>query len=203
MHKKIDKEGILIVWVYTLWCMQVEKTAIEGLLILEPKAFSDERGFFMEIYNEGVYKSLGIDERFVQDNMSVSRKGVVRGLHFQSEPHAQGKLVSVLQGSVFDVAIDIRPKSPTFGKYVSVELSAENKKQFFVPKGFAHGFMTLEDNTIFTYKCSNPWNKESEIGIIWDDEDLAINWPEGEKIISEKDKALGSFKEYKEKFGYK
>lgn len=181
--------------------MQITKTNIEGLVILEPKAFADDRGFFMESYNHEIYVGLGIVDTFVQDNISVSKKGVLRGLHFQTEPHAQGKLVSVLRGSVLDVAVDIRVGSPTFGKHVTVELSAENKKQFFVPAGFAHGFMSLEDNTMFSYKCTNTYHKECEGGIRFDDEDLAITWPEGEKLISDKDKILLSFKEYKKSLG--
>jgi dTDP-4-dehydrorhamnose 3,5-epimerase len=181
--------------------MQITKTEIEGLVILEPKAFADDRGFFMESYNQEVYKGLGITDIFVQDNISVSKKGALRGLHFQMEPHAQGKLVSVLRGSVFDVAVDIRASSPTFGKYVAVELSAENKKQFFVPAGFAHGFMALTDDTMFSYKCTDVYHKESEGGLRFDDENLAILWPEGEKLVSDKDKVQPSFKEYKSKLG--
>jgi dTDP-4-dehydrorhamnose 3,5-epimerase len=181
--------------------MQITKSEIEGLVILEPKAFADDRGFFMESYNQEVYKGLGITDIFVQDNISVSKKGALRGLHFQMEPHAQGKLVSVLRGSVFDVAVDIRASSPTFGKYVAVELSAENKKQFFVPAGFAHGFMALTDDTMFSYKCTDVYHKESEGGLRFDDENLAILWPEGEKLVSDKDKVQPSFKEYKSKLG--
>ncbi|HCC06240.1 TPA: dTDP-4-dehydrorhamnose 3,5-epimerase [Candidatus Nomurabacteria bacterium] len=181
--------------------MEVIKTDFEGLFIVELKAFFDERGYFMESYNENFYKTLGISDNFVQDNISVSKKGVVRGLHFQSTPHAQGKLVSVLRGKVFDVAVDIRKDSPTFGKYFSCELSEENKKQVFIPAGFAHGFMSLVDNTIFSYKCTEVWNKESEGGLLWNDEEISITWPDGEKIISEKDKVQDSFKVLKSKIG--
>lgn len=183
--------------------MQVEKTNLEGLLVISPQSFEDERGFFMESYNEDKYKTFGITEKFVQDNISLSHKGVIRGLHFQKEPYSQGKLVSVLRGKVLDVAVDIRPHSPTFGKYVAVELSFENKKQFFIPSGFAHGFVALEEDTLLLYKCTNLYNKDSESGILWSDEELAINWGKGEKIVSEKDKVLGTFKMYKELLGIK
>jgi len=181
--------------------MQVIKTDFEGLFIVELKAFFDERGYFTESYNENFYKTLGITDNFVQDNISVSKKGVVRGLHFQNVPHAQGKLVSVLRGKVFEVAVDIRKDSPTFGKYFSCELSEENKKQVFIPVGFAHGFMALVDDTIFSYKCTDVWNKESEGGLLWNDEEINIVWPDGEKVISEKDKTQDSFKVLKSKIG--
>ncbi len=181
--------------------MEIIKTEIEDLFIIELKAPSDERGFFMELYNKFKYKDMGIIGEFLQDNVSISHKGVVRGLHFQINPHSQGKLVSVLNGSVFDVAVDLRPQSKTFGKYETVILSAENKKQFFIPEGFAHGFMSLEDNTLFAYKCTNVWNKESERGIVWNDKELSIPWPEGEKIVSEKDNLLESFTGFKKSIG--
>lgn len=181
--------------------MKLIKTDFEGLFIIELKAFPDERGYFMESYNESLYKALGIKDDFVQDNISVSKSGVIRGLHFQNSPHAQGKLVSVLRGKVFDVAVDLRKDSLTFGKYFSCELSEENKKQIFIPAGFAHGFMALTDNTIFSYKCTDLWKKESEGGLLWNDEEIAILWPEGEKIVSEKDKAQDSFKVFKNKIG--
>lgn len=181
--------------------MNITKTDIEGLLIIEPKIFADDRGFFMETYNKQVYETLGISSAFVQDNLSLSKKGTVRGLHFQNDPHAQGKLVSVLKGKVLDVAVDVRPESPTFGKHFTIELSEENKKQFFVPAGFAHGFMALADDTIFVYKCTDTYSKECEEGIIYNDSTLAIQWPEGEKIISEKDMILQTFESFKEKRG--
>lgn len=183
--------------------MNVEKTYIEGLLILTPKIFTDDRGFFLETYNENNYKSLGITEDFVQDNMSCSKKGVIRGLHFQRDPHGQGKLVFVPKGRVLDITVDIRPSSPTFGKYFAIELSSENKKQLFVPTGFLHGFVALDDDTLFSYKCTNNYNKESEAGVIWNDEDLAVNWGDGEKIISDKDGVLSTWKELKESLGVK
>lgn len=181
--------------------MEVIKTDFEGLFIVELKAFFDERGYFMESYNENLYKTLGITDNFLQDNISVSKTGVVRGLHFQNSPHDQGKLVSVLRGKVFDVAVDIRKDSPTFGKYFSCELSEENKKQIFIPAGFAHGFMALADNAIFSYKCTDLWNKESEGGLLWNDEEIAIAWPDGGKIVSEKDKTQDSFQVLKSKMG--
>ncbi len=172
--------------------MEVKKTKIDGLLIITPQVFGDDRGFFVETYNAERYKEMGVDVNFVQDNLSKSQKGVLRGLHFQNEPFAQGKLVQVVTGKVLDVAVDIRKDSPTFGEYVSVELSAENKKQFWVPAGFAHGFVALEDDTIFSYKCTNVYNPESEGGLLWDDEEVAIDWKLKENginkpILAEKD----------------
>ena len=182
--------------------MNVIKTAIEGLLIIEPDVFGDERGFFVETYNVPRYQDSGIGETFVQDNLSQSKKGVLRGLHYQAPPFAQGKLVQVLQGKVFDVAVDIRFGSPTFGQYVAVELSAENKKQFWIPAGFAHGFLALEDDTLFAYKCTNVYAKEHDRGVRWNDPAIGIEWPRlhpptggsmvdkgaiDEYIISEKD----------------
>lgn len=167
--------------------MQIHTTMIEGILILEPKIFSDERGFFVETYNAARYGAAGVPALFVQDNLSCSKKGVVRGLHFQSPPFAQAKLVQVTQGSVFDVAVDIRVGSPTFGKYVSVELSAENHRQFFIPAGFAHGFMALEDDTLFQYKCTNVYAPDHDGGIRYDDPDIGIVWPSIPPLVSEKD----------------
>lgn len=176
--------------------MNIIETKIKGLLILEPKVFGDDRGWFMESFNQKNFEK-ALDERgldipqFVQDNHSYSQKGVLRGLHYQTEPYAQGKLVRVVQGKAWDVAVDIRKNSPTFGQWVGIELSGENHKQFWIPAGFAHGFLTLEDNTQFLYKTTNYYNKESEGAIIWDDPDLKIEWPI-EKIenilISDKDK---------------
>jgi dTDP-4-dehydrorhamnose 3,5-epimerase len=173
--------------------MKVAKTEIEGLLIIELDVFGDDRGFFVETYNKERYIKNGIDVEFVQDNLSKSVKGVLRGLHFQKPPFAQGKLVQVISGSVLDVAVDIRRGSETFGKWVSVELSEKNKKQFWIPEGFAHGFVALEDDTIFSYKCTNLYNKESEGAIMWNDNDLDIDWQLekygiNEPIISDKDR---------------
>ena len=173
------------------------KTPIEELIIVEPTVFEDERGFFMESYNYRNFKQGGIDVNFVQDNHSKSQKGVLRGLHFQKE-HPQGKLVRVIKGKVFDVAVDLRKGSSTFGKWFGIELSGENKKQFYIPPGFAHGFLSLEDNTEFLYKCTDYYCPEDEYGIIWNDPTINIHWPIEEVnklIISDKDKALPTFKE--------
>lgn len=179
------------------------ETGIKDLLIIEPQIFEDSRGFFFESYNYNDFKELGIENIFVQDNHSKSLKGVLRGLHFQKGEYSQAKLVRVLKGAVLDVAVDLRENSETFGKYFIVELSEENKKMFFIPRGFAHGFLTLEDNTEFFYKCDNFYNPKSEAGIIWKDIDLNIEWNlqkygiiEDDLIISEKDKKNISFKEY-------
>jgi dTDP-4-dehydrorhamnose 3,5-epimerase len=168
--------------------MNFIKGDIEGLWILEPKVFGDNRGYFLESFREEQFiKTTGFNGQFVQDNESMSSKGVLRGLHLQKPPMAQSKLVRVVQGSVLDVAVDIRKDSPTYGHYQSVLISAENKRQFFVPEGFAHGFLTLEDHTIFQYKCSNYYSPEHEMGILWSDEDLAIDWNYNNPLISEKD----------------
>ena len=181
--------------------MNVIETKIEGLLILEPRVFGDERGWFMESFNqqrfEAALKALNLPiPTFVQDNHSCSQKGVLRGLHFQREPYAQGKLVRVVQGKVWDVAVDIRPNSKTYGEWVGVELSAENKTMFWIPEGFAHGFLALEDNTQFLYKTTNYYNKESEGAIIWNDPTLAIQWllyEIEEILVSDKDKLATQF----------
>ncbi len=168
--------------------MNVIQTKIPDLLIIEPKVFGDERGFFVETYNQPRYQEMGISGVFVQDNLSKSKKGVLRGLHYQAPPFAQGKLVTVLAGAVLDVAVDIRQGSPTFGEYVAVELTAENKRQFWIPEGFAHGFVTLEDNTVFAYKCTNVYSPEHDRGVKYDDKAIGIEWPAiGELTISEKD----------------
>lgn len=168
-------------------------TKLEGCYILEPKVIVDERGYFMESFNEKRFQE-GIEEEihFVQDNQSYSTKGVLRGLHYQTGEHAQAKLVRVLSGEVLDIAVDIRPESETFGEHVAILLSGENQKQFFVPRGFAHGFLVLSETATFFYKCDNFYNKESEGGIIFNDPKLNINWqfPESELIISEKDQIL-------------
>ncbi|WP_207533860.1 dTDP-4-dehydrorhamnose 3,5-epimerase [Desertivirga arenae] len=178
--------------------MNIIPTAIEGLVIIEPKVWKDDRGYFYESYNKKIFADAGIHAEFVQDNQSFSQKGTLRGLHGQADPFAQGKLVRVIQGKVIDVAVDIRRNSPTYGQHVSIELSAENFRMFWVPPGFLHGFVTLEDNTIFTYKVTNLYDKASEIGVIWNDTDLDIDWgikPE-EAILSEKDKLLPAFKDF-------
>lgn len=168
-------------------------TKLEGCFIIEPKVILDERGYFMESFNENTFQK-GVNQQvhFVQDNQSFSSKGVLRGLHYQTGEHAQAKLVRVLQGEVLDVAVDIRPDSPTFGNYEAVILSGENQKQFFVPRGFAHGFLVLSETATFFYKCDNFYNKESEGGMYYADPKLNINWqlPENEIVLSEKDKQL-------------
>jgi dTDP-4-dehydrorhamnose 3,5-epimerase len=165
-------------------------TKLDGCFIIEPKIIADERGYFMESFNEMAFQ-LGVGQpvHFVQDNQSFSSRGVLRGMHYQTGSHAQAKLVRVLSGEVLDVAIDIRPGSETFGQHVSVVLSAENQKQLFIPRGFAHGFLVLKPNTTFFYKCDNFYNKESEGGILFDDRALGIDWNfEGDLIVSDKDK---------------
>lgn len=171
------------------------ETGIEGLYLIEPKVFGDSRGFFMESYNKRDFLEIGITDEFVQDNHSKSKKGVLRGLHFQKNPKEQSKLIRVIRGSVFDVALDLRKNSPTYGKYFTTIISEENKRMLYIPKGFAHGFLTLEDNTEFIYKCDEYYCPEYEDGIIWNDESLNIPWPEmKDLIISEKDGKLGKFK---------
>ena len=180
--------------------MNITKTDIEGLIIIEPQIFKDSRGGFFESWNAKKFKQLGINEDFVQDNQSVSSKGVLRGLHFQNPPYAQAKLVRVIEGSVLDVAVDLRKNSPTYGKHVSVILTEQNNKSFFIPKGFAHGFLSLEDNTVFNYKCSDYYNKESEGSLLWNDEDLKIDWQIDNPLVSEKDLQADLFKNFKTKF---
>ena len=179
------------------------QTGLEGLLMFEPRVFEDSRGYFFEAYNESVFHEAGVKYKFVQDNQSFSRYGVIRGLHYQLNPHAQCKLVRVLEGAILDVAVDIRRKSPTFGKHFSVELSAENKKQLLVPHGFAHGFSVLSPTAAVLYKCDALYNKESEGGIIYNDAELGIDWqvPASDAIVSEKDTLLPSFKECRNNFG--
>jgi dTDP-4-dehydrorhamnose 3,5-epimerase len=175
--------------------MNIVKTPIEGLLVIEPKVWVDERGYFLETFHQNWFKELDIQVDFVQDNQSFSNRGVLRGLHCQAAPYAQGKLVRVIKGEVVDIAVDIRENSPTYGQHFSIHLSEENKKLVWVPPGFLHGFITLKDETIFTYKVSNYYHKESEVGVIWNDKTLNIDWilSESELIISDKDKNLGTF----------
>lgn len=182
--------------------MKFIETPIKGLIIIEPKVWKDNRGYFYESYNEKLFKEAGIDAKFVQDNQSFSQKGTLRGLHAQANPFAQGKLVRTIQGRVLDIAVDIRKNSPTYGQYISVELSGDNFKMFWVPPGFLHGFITLEDNTIFSYKVTNLYDKASEIGVLWNDPDLNIDWKFDTKnaILSEKDTLLQSFKDFKSPF---
>lgn len=180
------------------------ETEIQDLVIIEPTVFEDSRGFFLESYNYNDFKEIGIDNIFVQDNHSKSSKGVLRGLHFQKGEFAQAKLVRVLKGAVLDIAVDLRKDSQTFGKYVAIELSEENKRMFFIPRGFAHGFLALTDEVESYYKCDNFYAPQAEDGLVWNDDDLKIEWNfkkykinEKELIISEKDKKNKSFLEYK------
>ncbi len=182
--------------------MNISNTKIEGLKIIEPRIFPDDRGYFYESYSEKKYREAGIDASFVQDNQSFSQKGALRGLHGQADPFAQGKLVRVLQGRVLDVAVDIRKSSPTFGQYVTIELTGENHKQFWVPPGFLHGFVTLEDDTIFTYKVTSYYDKASEIGVLWNDPTLNIDWQTdlSNVLLSPKDEILPTFAHFKSPF---
>ncbi|HUH28977.1 dTDP-4-dehydrorhamnose 3,5-epimerase [Gelidibacter sp.] len=176
--------------------MRIEETNLKDCYLITPKIFTDERGSFFESFNKQQFLKLtGLSIEFVQDNQSESQKGVLRGLHFQTGDFGQAKLVRVITGSVLDVAVDIRPESKTFGQHFSMVLSAQNNKQLYIPRGFAHGFLVLEDHTIFSYKCDNYYNKASESGIIFNDQTLQINWKfsESELIISEKDKELPTF----------
>ena len=170
--------------------MEVIKTAIDGPVIIEPRIFRDDRGYFFESFSEREFKEKVADVHFVQDNESRSCYGVVRGLHFQKPPHAQAKLVRVIRGAVLDVAVDIRLGSPTFGRYVAVELTGDNHRQLFIPRGFAHGFSVLSDEVVFQYKCDNFYAPQSEGAIAWDDPDLGIDWkvPADKVILSEKDR---------------
>lgn len=180
--------------------MIFKETKLKGCFIIEPKIIKDERGYFMESYNEKKFnQGIGQEVTFVQDNQSFSTKGVLRGLHYQCGEHAQAKLVRVLQGEVLDVAVDLRPDSETFGQYEAVLLSAENQTQFFVPRGFAHGFLVLSETATFFYKCDNFYNAASEGGILYNDETVNINWnfPTSELIISEKDQRLPNLKNAK------
>ena len=166
--------------------MNLTRFNIDGLLLIEPKVFGDPRGFFMETWNRRKYEEAGITAGFVQDNISVSRRGTLRGLHYQN-PSAQGKLVSVMAGEVFDVAVDIRRGSPTFGKWHGVRLSSENKHQFFIPPGFAHGFAVLSEMAMFYYKCTDYYSPKDEMTIQWNDPDIGIDWPLKDPILSDKD----------------
>lgn len=180
--------------------MEFIKTKIEGLYIIEPKVFGDQRGYFMETYNEKEFKEHGLDYVFVQDNQSKSKKGVLRGLHFQKN-FPQAKLVRAVSGEVFDVAVDLRKNSPTYGQWVGVVLSSENKRMFMVPRGFAHGFVVLSETAEFAYKCDDFYHPEDEGGVMWNDKDIGIEWPiDIEPILSEKDTKYLSLKEGKIEF---
>jgi dTDP-4-dehydrorhamnose 3,5-epimerase len=184
--------------------MKISKTGFEGLLIIEPKVFEDQRGYFFESYNANKFKEAGLEYVFVQDNQSKSSYGVVRGLHYQLEPYAQTKLVRVLLGKILDVVVDIRNNSPTFGKWIGLEISDENKKQLLIPKGFAHGFSVLSDIAVILYKCDDFYSPEAERGIIYNDSDVNIDWglSQNEVIVSDKDKLLPSFQSSEKNFIY-
>lgn len=167
--------------------MKVTKTPLSGLLVIEPEVFGDRRGFFLETWSQARYKEAGIDVDFVQDNLSFSQHGVLRGLHFQN-PQGQGKLVSVIEGEVFDVAVDLRQGSPTFGHWHGVTLSGENKLQFWVPAGFAHGFCVTSETALFSYKCTELYAPQHERSLRWDDPTIAINWPIANPLVSDKDR---------------
>jgi dTDP-4-dehydrorhamnose 3,5-epimerase len=174
--------------------LKVIKTEITGLLIIEPDVFNDDRGFFFESYNKQRYEDVGINYEFVQDNISKSKKGTIRGLHYQVGDNAQGKLCQVIEGEVLDVAVDIRFNSPTFGKYFSLVLNSEKKSQLWIPPGFAHGFSVLSEEAIFSYKCTNYYNKAKERSILYNDPDINIDWKISDPIVSEKDLEATLFK---------
>ena len=166
--------------------MKTTPAELDGLLVIEPRVFGDSRGFFMETWNRVKYREAGLDVDFVQDNLSLSRRGIVRGLHFQN-PNPQGKLVQVLAGEVYDVAVDLRRSSPTFGRWQAIVLSNENQRQFYVPPGFAHGFAVLSETALFHYKCTAPYAPADERTLLWNDPDLGVPWPVAEPVLSEKD----------------
>ena len=175
--------------------MEIVKTGIPDVLIIKPRVYNDDRGYFFESYNRSDFTAAGIGADFMQDNESRSMKGVLRGLHFQKPPYAQGKLVRVVSGAVLDVAVDLRRNSPWFGKWVSVELTEQNKWMCWIPAGFAHGFISLEDNTVFIYKCTNVYNAASEGSVRWNDTDLNINWGNIIPVLSPKDQAAPLFRD--------
>jgi len=176
--------------------MEIISTSLPGVLIIQPQVYEDQRGYFFESFNRNEFKKAGIDIEIKQVNQSLSGKNVLRGLHFQKPPWAQAKLVRVIKGSVLDVAVDIRKKSRHYGKWVSVLLSEENKKMFWIPEGFAHGFLTLEDNTVFLYKCDQFYCKDSEEAIQWNDPDIGIEWNADNPVLSTKDMNAVSFKDF-------
>lgn len=182
--------------------MNIVQTTLPGVLLIDPDRFQDERGEFLEVYQQQTYHRLGIDVTFVQDNLSISRKNVIRGLHFQLPPYEQAKLVRVDFGAVMDVVVDLRRGSPTYGKYITVILTAENRLQLFIPAGFAHGFAVLENNTVFAYKCSNFYSKDHDCVIRWDDPDLSIPWGITDPIVSLKDRNGMFFREFDSPFVY-
>ena len=176
--------------------MEIRKINIEGPLVLQPKVFFDERGYFFESFNQDFFSAHGLPAHFKQDNQSLSQKGAVRGLHFQAPPYAQGKLVRVIKGAVYDVIVDIRKNSPTYGQSYGIELSGENFTMFWIPEGFAHGFSTLQNDTIFSYKCTNVYHKQSEGGVLWNDPQLNINWQVENPLLSQKDMENPTFSDF-------
>lgn len=181
--------------------MKIISTSIPDVLIIEPQVFSDNRGYFVETYNQAKFEANGLNYNFVQDNQSFSQYGTIRGLHFQTGEYAQAKLVRAMQGTVLDVAVDLRDNSPTLGQYVAVELSDTNFRQLLIPRGFAHGFAVISETAIFAYKCDNIYHKDSEAGILYSDNELQIDWqiPTDKQIISDKDKTWPSLQEYLQK----
>jgi dTDP-4-dehydrorhamnose 3,5-epimerase len=180
--------------------MTITETKLPDLLIIDPKVFGDDRGYFFESYNQQVFADAGLDLEFLQDNESKSSKGVLRGLHFQLPPFDQGKLVRVSRGSVMDVSVDLRKDSSTYGQWASFELSEINKRMLWIPPGFAHGFISLQEDTVFIYKCTNVYHKESEGSIRWNDPDLDIDWGISDPVVSEKDQQAPLFREFKSPF---
>jgi len=180
--------------------LEFKNTHIEGLTVIEPRVFGDQRGYFFESYSKPLFEAAGLNLDFVQDNQSLSNRGVLRGLHFQKPPHDQGKLVRVITGSVQDTVVDIRKNSKTYGQHLSIILSAENKTMLWIPPGFAHGFCTLEDQTIFSYKCTDVYHPESEGGLMYNDPSLDIEWELDDVQLSDKDKHYKSFKEFETPF---
>lgn len=184
--------------------MNIIETGIPGLFVLEPLVHEDKRGYFLEVYNQETFKALGITTKFVQENQSKSSYGAIRGLHYQLEPYSQAKLAHVISGKVYDVAVDLRHGSPTYGQWYGVELSAENKRMFFIPRGFAHGLSVLEDDTVFCYKCDNLYHPESEGGILFSDPDLNIDWkvPTDKVIVTPKDQVRPLLKDDQSNFKF-
>lgn len=178
------------------------ETGIEGLCVIEPDVFGDHRGFFKETYNQKSFADIGLELNFVQDNVSRSPKGILRGMHFQVPPHGQGKLVTVMEGEAFDVAVDIRKGSPTYGQHYGVALSAENHRLFYIPPGFAHGFQVLSEYCLFCYKCTGFYAPQAEGGLMWNDPDLGIPWPLDTAVLSEKDKHYPAFATFDSPFTY-
>ncbi len=180
--------------------MKIHDTGFPGLYAFEPKVFGDERGYFLESYRASIFKELGLNPEFVQDNESSSRRGALRGMHFQKPPHAQGKLLRVVVGAIYDVVVDVRVGSPTYGKWYGIELSQENKMSIYVPEGFAHGFVCLQDGSIVQYKCTDYYNPSSEGGLPWNDPGIGIDWPLTDVILSEKDKHYKNLAEFESPF---